>query len=170
MKVGPLSEGRLHMSEVDFQRVQIVALGNPDRGDDGAALLIAERFRAEVPVVLASRPGPALLELLRDDRVSVLLDVTVTGAPPGTIHSLPLASLRPGVLPDARVSSHGFGAAEALELARSLGRPVTRGHFVGIEGERFELGAGLSDAIVAALDRFEEAVREQLEPETPLRE
>jgi hydrogenase maturation protease len=156
------------MAPISELNVQIVALGSPDRGDDGAALLIAERFTGKVPVVLAGRPGAALLDLLQDDRFCVLLDVTVTGARPGTVHSIPLASLRPGVLPDARVSSHGFGPAEAMALARALGRPLTRGHFVGIEGESFEFGASLSHDVRSGLDRFEDAVREQLERERPL--
>ncbi len=143
-------------------RVRIVALGNQDRGDDGAALLVAERFRDEASVVMAGRPGAGLLELLPPDQDCILLDVTSSGAPPGTLHQFPLDELTPAILPDARVSSHGFGPGEALALARTLGRPLPRGYFIGIEGECYELGTGLSPAVEEALPRFEEKVRQAL--------
>ena len=142
--------------------VRIVALGNQDRGDDGAALLVAARFETEASLVLAGRPGPGLLDLLPPDRDCLLLDVTSSGPPPGTLHQFPLEGLNPGLLPDARVSSHGFGPGEALALARTLGRRLPAGYFIGIEGEYYELGTGLSPAVEEALPRFEEMVREAL--------
>jgi hydrogenase maturation protease len=143
--------------------VRIVALGNRDRGDDGAALLIAERFTSEAQVVLAGRPGPALMELLPPEKACILLDVTVSGTPPGTIHELPLDRVSPDLLPDSRISSHGFGPGEALALARALGRPLPRGYFLGIEGKSFEPGVGLSTAVRNALPLLEKRIRAVLE-------
>jgi len=140
-------------------QVCIIALGNPDRGDDGAALLAAERLREEAMVVPAGRPGLALLGLLTPDRPCILLDVTVSGAPPGSIHESDLQELDPSVLPDSRLSSHGFGPAETFALARSLGRTLPRGKFMGIEGESFRLGEGLSPRVRSALHGFEERIR-----------
>ena len=142
--------------------LRIVALGNQDRGDDGAALLVARRFGTSAAVVLAGRPGPGLLELLPPDQNCVLLDVTSSGAPPGTLHQFSLDSLNPASLPDARMSTHGFGPGEALALARSLGRQLPRGYFIGIEGEGYDLGTGLSPVVEEALPRFEDMVREAL--------
>ena len=144
------------------QNARIVALGNRDRGDDGAALLVADRLRTEASVVLAGRPGPGLLDLLLPDQDCILLDVTLSGAPPGTLHQFLLRTLNPGSLPDARVSSHGFGPGEALALAGALGRRLPHGYFIGIEGECYDLGTGLSPAVEEALPRFEEMVREAL--------
>jgi len=141
-------------------QVRMIALGNPDRGDDGAAMLVAERFRDEAAVVSAGRPGPALLDLLIPDRPCILLDVTVSGALPGSIHEFDLHELEPAVLPDSRLSSHGFGPAETLALARSLGRTLPRGMFMGIEGESFRLGEGLSLRVRQALQGFEDRIRE----------
>ena len=139
--------------------VRIVALGNQDRGDDGAALLVAARFETEASVVLAGRPGPGLLELLPPDRACLLLDVTSSGAPPGTLHQFPLEGLKAGLLPDARISSHGFGPGETLALARTLGHQLPQGYFIGIEGGSFGLGTSLSPEVAGALCRFEERVR-----------
>ncbi|MFC1574606.1 hydrogenase maturation protease [Gemmatimonadota bacterium] len=141
------------------RNIRIVALGNPDRGDDGAALIVAARFQTEAPVVLAGRPGPGLLDLLPPDRDCLLLDVTSSGAPPGTLRQIPLDILSPASLPDARISSHGFGPGEAFALARALGRQLPHGHFIGIEGECYEVGARLSPAVEEALPRFEEMIR-----------
>lgn len=138
---------------------RIIALGNPDRGDDGAALLVADRFGEEAVVVSAGRPGPALLDLLSPDRPCILLDVTVSGASPGSIQERTLDLLDPSVLPDSRVSSHGFGPGEALALARILQRSLPPGYFIGVEGESFELGAELSPRVRAALPEFERRIR-----------
>ena len=59
--------------------VRIIALGNPDRGDDAAALIVAERFRTEASVVAAGRPGPGLFDFFFPDQRQILLDVVVSG-------------------------------------------------------------------------------------------
>lgn len=141
---------------------RIVALGNPDRGDDGAALAVAARLQGEATVILAGRPGAGLLDLLPPEEPCILLDVVCSGSPPGALHRFPLDELTPGRLPDARVSSHGFGPGEALSLARSLGRRLPAGLFLGIEGDSFRPGDGLSPAVLAALPALEEAVRQGL--------
>ena len=141
---------------------RIVALGNPDRGDDAAALEVASRFRDQASVILAGRPGAGLLDLLPPEDTCLLLDVTWSGSPPGTLHRIPLADLAAAPLPDTRISSHGFGPGEALELARSLGRPLPNGLFLGIEGESYDLGMGISSAVRGALPRLEAAVRDFL--------
>jgi hydrogenase maturation protease len=142
--------------------VRIVALGNMDRGDDGAALLVTARLESEASVVLAGRPGPGLIDLLPPDHPCVIVDVTSSGSPPGTLHKIPIESLSPASLPDARVSSHGFGPGEALALARTLGRILPPGVFIGIEGGCYEVGTGLSPAVKEALPRFEEMIREAI--------
>jgi hydrogenase maturation protease len=112
-----------------------------------------------VEVVLAGPPGPDLLEILRPDRPCILMDVTWSRAPPGTIHKIPLLDLMPGILPDLRVSSHGFGPGEALSLARALGRSIPPGVFLGIEGESFEVGRFLSPPVEAGVERLVREVR-----------
>ena len=147
----------------DRSVVRVVALGNPDRGDDGAAILAARELGEDAETILAGRPGADLLELLTPERPCILVDVTVSGSPPGTLHQVPLEKLSPDILPDLRLSTHGFGPGEALALARTLGRPLPRGVFLGIEGESFHLGADLSPAVEAGLPRLESRIRQALE-------
>jgi len=140
--------------------VKVIVLGNPDRGDDGAAMVVGARIQDRVQVVLAGRPGPSLLDLLPEDEVCILMDVTCSGAPPGTIRKVPLSQLTPELLPDLRLSSHGFGAGETLALARALGRSLPTGYFLGIEGERYELGGGFSPAVEEKLTPLETLLEE----------
>ena len=50
------------------------------------------------------------------------------------------------------MSSHAIGLVESVELARTLGSLPRRCVVYAIEAERFDLGAGLSPAVAAAVD------------------
>jgi hydrogenase maturation protease len=95
--------------------------------------------------------------------LNVLMDVVVSGAPPGTIHEIDLGDLGSRLRPGPGPSSHGFGPAEALALADALGRPLPKGVFLGIEGESFTEGAPLSPAVRGALPSYEKRIRSALE-------
>lgn len=63
------------------------------------------------------RPGAALVGLLADARQVILIDAMQGGFPFATVKELTNEAL----LQDNRlISSHGFGLAEALQLAKSL--------------------------------------------------
>lgn len=118
----------------------ILCCGNRDRGDDAAGILVAERL-AILGVRAETCAGGAfeLLDAWCDSEEVIVVDAVVTGADTGTIHfwnaderNFPLS---------LSVSSHGFGSAQALVLARMLGRLPGRVRIWGIEGREFELGA-----------------------------
>ena len=139
-----------------LQSMKIIGCGNPDRGDDRAGLLIAERLR-QLGAEAEGHTGDSLALLERwistDD--VILLDAVVTGAPPGT---LSVWELRPGEsnLPKIRggaaVSSHGFDIAKAIELARALGKLPVRLRIYGIEGKNFERGVEVSREVAEAVE------------------
>jgi hydrogenase maturation protease len=146
----------------DRPSVLVAAIGNPDRGDDGVGPAVAARLRGRVPtgVRVLERSGDVLALI---DEWGGFSDVFVIDAAapighPGRIHRLDLAS-QP--LPDgfARGSTHAFGVAEAVELARRLNR-LPR-HIVAylVEGECFELGAPLSPVVAAAVGIVAERIR-----------
>ncbi len=144
-------------------RVRVIALGSPHGGDDELALTLARSLADDdVDLVLAGRPGAGLVDLLDVELPVLLLDVVRSGAAPGTIIELPLTELRERALPIEQISSHGFGPAEALRLATALGRELPCGRFLGIEGERFELGAAPSEAVHAQLPELERRARAAL--------
>ena len=132
----------------------VIAIGNVFRGDDGVGPELAGRVRA------LDLPRVAVVEALGDvglidawtghDRV-ILLDAVQSGAAPGTLIRRDL-----GAAPLPRdwfgLSSHQLGVADAVELARTMRQLPKRLVFVGIEGERFDSGVGLTPRVAAALD------------------
>ena len=132
----------------------VIAVGNVFRGDDGVGPELAARVRA------LDLPRVAVVEALGDvglidawtgyDRV-ILLDAVHSGAAAGMVIR---RDLNAAPLPRDwfRLSSHQLGVADAVELARAMRRLPRRLVFVGIEGERFESGVGLSPKVAAALD------------------
>lgn len=135
-------------------RALVIGLGNPDRGDDAVGLHVARLVAAlDLPDVVVEEALGDTLELL--DRWAgpasvVLADAAAPIATPGRIHRLdPLAGPLPRDL--ALGSTHAFGLAEAVELARTLGLLPRRMTIYAIEASCFDPGAALSPAVAAAV-------------------
>jgi hydrogenase maturation protease len=86
-----------------------------------------------------------------------LVDAVASGAPPGTVHRFEAGA---APLPAELVggSTHLLGLGEALELARALGRLPSRTVVYGIEGERFDAGEALTEAVARAVDQVADAI------------
>jgi len=134
--------------------VLIIGLGNPDRGDDAAGRAVAARLKMSVPrdmrVIECGGEATALLARLGEADEVILIDAAISGAAPGTVerfeaHEAPLPAARFGM------STHGFGLAEAIELARALGQLPRRCVVYAIEGRSFALGDPLSPDVEAAV-------------------
>jgi hydrogenase maturation protease len=138
--------------------VAVVGVGNPDRGDDGAGPDVARRVEravggvAGVTIVAGTDPLDLLDAVAGAAEVHVV-DACRSGAPPGTVRRWDAIGGPAGRAAGAgRRSSHGVGIADALELARVLGRlpPTVVVHT--IEVQSCDLGAGLSPAVEAAVE------------------
>lgn len=131
----------------------LIGLGNSLRKDDGAGLEVARRVKALSPggVEVVECPlGRSLLEALGGAAGDVLLvDAMRASLPPGTVRRFRPGALRRG----AFVSSHGFGAAQALALAASLGG-TARVTVYGIQGADFSQGQGLSPEVRTAVEHL----------------
>ena len=57
-------------------------------------------------------------------------------------------------------STHAFGVAEAIELARALGRLPASLTVYAIEGDRFDVGQELSPEVEAAIDKLVDELSE----------
>ncbi len=143
----------------------ILGCGNRQRGDDAAGILAVERLRALgiAAAVCAGEPAE-LMEAWRgvdgaDD--VIVIDAVVTGAPTGTVHvwdgrHLPAFATATG-------STHGFGVAQAIELARVLDRlPPLRLRVYGIEGKKFEIGAAISPEVERAVEEVIQRIAGQV--------
>ena len=142
----------------------VIGVGNPWRGDDGAGLEVARRLERVAPagtrVIRHEGDGTGLLELWRDAREVVVVDAARSGAVPGTLHRLDAcrAPLPAAVL---RSSTHAFGVAEAIELARALGRLPLRLEVDAIEGASFAEGEAISPEVTQSISRLVHRLRQQ---------
>ena len=135
----------------------IIGCGNRDRGDDGAGLLVAERLR-ELGVKSEIRTGEALalIEAWKGADDVVVVDAVVTGGPAGKVwhwdNGQVTTQLR---LP---VSTHGFGVAEAIKLARILDVLPKRLRVFGIEAQRFDFGSDISPEVMCAVEEVAQQI------------
>jgi len=152
--------------------VQIIACGNPGRGDDAAGWRVAERLRElglealGVGIKRCTGDATALLRELPGDGDIILLDAVMTGAAPGTIHhwdGIPPFQIR------KPSSTHALGVAEALKLAMSLGRLPKSLQVFGIEAEQFELGSPLSPRVKQATEDLAQRIQTSIQAEQAVR-
>src|SRR5271169_6536144 len=136
--------------------VLVAAIGNPDRGDDGFGPAVADRIQGRVPAgVRVIECGGDVLSLIEEWAGFSAVLVVDAAAPidrPGRIHRFDLQGPSP-LVALARGSTHAFGIAEAVELARALGQLPGRLVVYLVEGEWFDIGARLSPAVNDAVDR-----------------
>ena len=149
------------MSGGDQPRVLVVGIGNPDRGDDGFGPAVARRLRGRVPstVRVLTRNGDALalIEDWNGFPSVIVIDAVAPISDPGRVHRLDLTD---GPLPIglAPRSSHAFGVAETVELARNLGRLPRCLIAYLVEGEQFATGAPLSPTVAEAIEMVAERI------------
>ncbi|HTT64120.1 MAG TPA: hydrogenase maturation protease [Bryobacteraceae bacterium] len=138
----------------------VLCCGHPDRGDDAAGPLVAQRLR-EMGIDARQHSGDALslMDAWQGAADVALVDAVVTGKRPGTVSlwnalSAPVSGrTRPG-------SSHALGLAEAIALGRTLGALPRRLTLYGIEARHFELGAPPSKAVLRGVERAARKVYE----------
>lgn len=132
----------------------VIGLGNPDRGDDAVGLHVARRVAAlgiaGVAVVEAGGDALAVLDHWAGAAQVVLVDAASPLTEPGRVHRLD-PSLGPLPRELALGSTHAFGLADAVELARTLGRLPARMVIFAIEAAQCDHGAALSPAVAAAV-------------------
>jgi hydrogenase maturation protease len=87
----------------------------------------------------------------------ILVDAAVSGDLPGTIHLFDAVA---GPVP-ARIdlrSSHAFGVAAGIELARALSRLPARLTLYAIEAASFDTGAAPTPGVQRAIDEVADVV------------
>ncbi len=143
------------------RKVLVACLGNPDRGDDRIGALVAEALSGRLPpdVALIVRSGDmlALIDDWEGSDAFVCVDAAAPMGLPGRIHRFDLAR---DELPAemAVASSHAFGLAEAIGLARMLGRAPRDIVVYAVEGACFDVGAAVTFEVAAAADRLVDRV------------
>lgn len=130
---------------------RIIGCGNLHRSDDAAGVLVAKRLR-EFGIAADVQPGSAfeLVESWYRDEDVILVDAVLTGSPVGTVHVWSGKSLK--VPSNPQVSSHGFGVAEAISLARILQLLPKTLNVYGIEGKNFGIGETVSAEVLKSVE------------------
>jgi hydrogenase maturation protease len=138
----------------------VVGVGNALRGDDAVGLEVARLLDGTLPDGVRL----SLLTSWEDCDTAIVVDATESGQEPGTVRRL---AAHDGPLPPElqRASTHLLGVAEAVELARALGRLPGRTIVYGIEGGTFDTGAPLSDTVQAAAAEVAASIRRELSEE-----
>jgi hydrogenase maturation protease len=136
-------------------RTLVIGIGNDERGDDGAGRLVARLLRGRLPgdveIVELDGEASALLASLEGAEAVFLVDAAVSGAAPGSIERFDCAR-EPLPKSTLAVSTHGLGVAEAVELARALGRLPQCCVLYAIEAATVAAGAPLSEAVRASAE------------------
>lgn len=140
--------------------VTIVGIGNLFRGDDGAGLAVAREIRARQPGLRVIERSGNLLDLfdaIENESAVIIIDAVSTGAPAGSVFRWDASAQ---ALPSAAMhgSTHGFGVAEAIELARARNKLPATVLVWGIEGTNFEPAVSLSADVAAAIPLVAERV------------
>ncbi len=151
-------------------RLRILACGAIDRGDDGAAI---RAVRALPPSALrlaqVEEVGQLSADLFMDDPPEtrrVVVDC-VAGLPLGEVVDLRLRDLPELERRTRPTSSHGLSPGAAVGMAALVGAIREEDRFVGIGGERFDLGAEMSPPVVDGMTRLVELLAERIEGAGP---
>ena len=145
--------------------LRVIGVGNRWRSDDAVGLDVVDRLRDTLPaeVELMEREGEptSLIDAWEGADAVWVVDAVSSGAEAGTLHRLDAGERElPAEL--FRTSTHHFGLAEAVELARAVGSLPKRFVVFGIEAGELGLGNTLSPAVADAVDRAAAAVREEV--------
>jgi hydrogenase maturation protease len=153
------------MSGRDQRMALVAGIGNPDRGDDGVGPAVARRLLARalpgVRILECTGDILALIEEWRGFSKVIVVDAVASAGELGRIHRFELGD-RPFPVAFTAPSTHAFGLAQTIELARSLKR--LPGDLVAylVEGERFATGVRLSPPVAEAVGGVTERIIAEL--------
>lgn len=150
------TEPTLSQGAADLRKL-VIGLGNRYRGDDAVGLLIAEKlmdyYLWGAEVIAWSGEASTLMDLWENADQVIIIDAAASGGKPGNIYRFnPRESVLPREIFPQR-STHSFSVADAIELARELGKLPKQLTVISIEGGNFEAGEGLSLAVEQAAVR-----------------
>lgn len=148
-------------------KARVISVGQAAAGDDGVGAAVVRELRTRLmpsEVEFLHLADPTALVALLGSPVPIILVDAVLGVPTGQVVALNPAEL--AASQSFRMSSHGLGITEAIELARVLGggADLPAIHIVAItiaRPERYQ--HGLSPDVAAAVPCAAERVLSLLE-------
>lgn len=151
-----------------LQKILVVGIGNDYRGDDGIGFVIARNIREKlllhVTTIEESGDGAALMEAWQGYDIVILVDAISSGAKPGTIIKIDAGKIN---VPAKyfHCSTHAFGVAEAIALAKAMKKLPPRLLVYGIEGAKFNAGVTLSRVVRQSAKKVIEQILKDVKAE-----
>jgi hydrogenase maturation protease len=155
--------------------VLIIGVGNDYRSDDAVGLAVVRTLKTkELPGILcleSDGDGTTLIDTWSHASRVIIIDAISSGAQPGTVYRF---DAQPGTVYrfDALIqqlpasysfsSTHAFGVAEAIQLARTLDQLPASFIVYGIEGKKFVAGTELSPEVERAVQEVVELVEREV--------
>jgi hydrogenase maturation protease len=142
-------------------KILLIGIGNEYRGDDCAGLAAIRALKVKgLPGTLlkeCTSDGADLMEMWSEAKMVILIDAVSSGAQAGTIYRFDAWTLSIPVGFSFH-STHAFGVAEAIELARELNLLPPTLIVYAIEGKNFTTGIDLSWEVEKALQEVVERI------------
>lgn len=150
--------------------VIVIGIGQSLRGDDGIGLAAVRQWSQDFPsstadprikTILLETPGLDLLDYFEGSDSVILVDAISTGRPAGEIQVI--TSVPETGLSAAEKTAHGFGVAETISVALKTGiRLPEHLILIGVEGDQYELGRGLSEPVRRAIPGAAAKIQEKV--------
>lgn len=141
--------------------ILVLGIGSPF-ADDQAGWLVADKLKSvdqlqfkmkigELVIESENRPGLNLLDWLQRGYQKIyLVDMVKTNlAKTGNLYELQAKEI---IGFSGMLSSHNLGVSPSLALAEVLDYNISNIVFIGIEGERYQVGEEISSTMLSAVD------------------
>ena len=127
----------------------VIGLGNADRGDDGAGAEVVRALAAEgIACIVHEGDGLGLIDAWAGYSSVAIVDAVRGGPEPGKFARFDAVSAPLPRIEGAGV--HGVDLAQAIEIARALGRLPRRLVVYAIGASSFVLGEGPAEPVARA--------------------
>jgi len=149
--------------------ILVLGIGQSLRGDDASGLDAVElwqqihpRTASLVRVELSEFPGMEFLNLLDGMDAAVIVDAVQGNGSVGTVIRIRMEEL--ASFKTETGSTHGWGVVETLQLGISINPGLANNKitFIGIVGDNFEMGMGLSHAVQEALPKAGQMIEKEI--------
>lgn len=146
--------------------ILIIGVGSPYRCDDSVGLFIIKSLEniqsKQVHLLERSGEGSNLMDAWKNYDYVFLIDAVQSGKPPGTIHRIDAKEEK---VPTKffHYSTHAFGVAEAVEMARTLGELPENLFIYGIEGKNYNMGNDMSPEVKISAEKIEKMLRAEIQ-------
>lgn len=142
-------------SRVRMNKIIVIGVGNPFRGDDGVGWAIIDALEGKVSknVDLRKIRGELgdFLEYFENYPAVYLIDACVGDSPVGSWQRID-ALRDPLGLERTQTSTHGFGISQAVSMAKALNQLPSKLIIYGINGDRYNLSNELSPPVEKAIE------------------